>query len=426
MLTSKQLEALNVSDHGRRLGDSGGLFGVVRAKAGAGISVAFSYRYRFEGKLKDMRCGSWPDKSLKEIRADRDHARSLVSQGSDPALLKKLAKHKKAEEQRNLLAEHDEAVSRLTVGELFVRWKRQELTQRKDNGAEIERSFNKDVLPVIGKMAAEEVKRGHVANILDRVVDRGAPIVASHMLGDIRQMFGFAITRNLVETDPTSHLKKADFGGSAKERERTLIDEEIRQLLQKIPLANLLKSTECAIWIMLSTLCRVGEISRAKWEDLNWSEKTWVIPADNAKNARLHTIFLSPFAIEQFRILHAMTGKSVWMYPNTRDTSFVSVKSISKQVNDRQREVPMSNRSTATQTLSLSGGHWTPHDLRRTGATIMGDSGVNPDVIERCLNHVEPSKVRRTYQRQKLTLEQAEAWMLLGEHLTKLTDGSNV
>jgi hypothetical protein len=62
------------------------------------------------------------------------------------------------------------------------------------------------------------------------------------------------------------------------------------------------------------------------------------------------------------------------------DTSFRLTlgcpKSIAKQVKDRVRSEPLSNRTKATGALLLSGGAWTPHDLRRTGATMMGDVSV--------------------------------------------------
>jgi integrase len=112
------------------------------------------------------------------------------------------------------------------------------------------------------------------------------------------------------------------------------------------------------------------------------------------------------------------------MFPSTSVSDHVSVKSISKQINDRQRVQPMKSRSTATNTLSLSGGKWTPHDLRRTGATMMGELGARPDVIERCLNHVEHNRVKRIYQRQQLISEQADAWRVLGEKLASLTSAT--
>jgi hypothetical protein len=58
----------------------------------------------------------------------------------------------------------------------------------------------------------------------------------------------------------------------------------------------------------------------------------------------------------------------------------------------------------------------------------MGDLGVAPDVIEKCLNHTEENKVKRIYQRQKMESEQAQAWRVLGGRLNLLvnTDASNI
>jgi hypothetical protein len=51
----------------------------------------------------------------------------------------------------------------------------------------------------------------------------------------------------------------------------------------------------------------------------------------------------------------------------------------------------------------------------------MGALGGRPDVIDRCLNHVEQNRMVRIYQRQKLEVEQKEAWRVLGERLDLLT-----
>lgn len=81
-----------------------------------------------------------------------------------------------------------------------------------------------------------------------------------------------------------------------------------------------------------------------------------------------------------------------------------------------------------TAALVLPAGKWTPHDLRRTGATMMVALGVLPEVAERCLNHTEENKVKRIYQRHSYENEMREAWRLLGERLELLssTDSANV
>jgi hypothetical protein len=50
----------------------------------------------------------------------------------------------------------------------------------------------------------------------------------------------------------------------------------------------------------------------------------------------------------------------------------------------------------------------------------MAELGVLPDVIERCLNHTEQSKVKRIYQRPQYEAPMREAWQRLGDRLALL------
>ena len=85
----------------------------------------------------------------------------------------------------------------------------------------------------------------------------------------------------------------------------------------------------------------------------------------------------------------------------------------------------MSGRSKQTNSLALAGGKWTPHDLRRTGATLMAELGVLPDVVERCLNHTEQTKMKRIYQRSQYEAAMREAWQKLGTRLSMLNNKSD-
>ncbi len=81
----------------------------------------------------------------------------------------------------------------------------------------------------------------------------------------------------------------------------------------------------------------------------------------------------------------------------------------------------MSKRTKHTKTLILSNGKWTPHDLRRTAATLMTALGILPDIADKCLNHKEPNRMRRTYLLHSYDNEKQAAWNALGERLQLLT-----
>lgn len=432
-LTVKKLESLTPADIGARLSDEHALYGVVKAK-GDGVCVMFRWRYRFGGKLRDYTCGTWPSKSLKEIRDAQESARQLVALGKDPNEDKRIVRLDGKASQAEALAqakariEQAEALSaRITVADLFERWATVELIRRKDGGKEIRRMFAKDVLPIIGDLAVEDIRKGHVTAVTDALLARGVTRMAKMIFSLVRQMFRFAVDRDIIEADPTAAIRKSKIGGKDVERERVLNEDEIRALHRQIPSARLLNTTEAAIWLALATGCRIGELLRAEWRHVHPESGEWFIPGDNSKNGRPHTIYLSNFAARHFEYLSAINGASKWCFPNRDDSDNVCVKTITKQLGDRQRgeEKSMSRRSAHINALTLPGGRWTPHDLRRTAATLMTALGVLPEVAEKCLNHTEESRVKRTYQRYSYETEKREAWHLLGERLELLTRGDD-
>lgn len=425
-LTIKELDSLTEADKGRTLYEDGNIRGEVRENQ-SGITVAFSYRYRFNNKTREIRLGVYPHLSIKEIRDNRKKAADLLSEGKDPALEKKLVKELNRQEQAKQQSQLVADEKRITVNKLFERWEKLDLINRKDGGKEIRRMFEKDVLPLIGKIAVEDVKKAHIINVIDTILSRGVNRMSKLILALMRQMFRFAQDRDIIENDPTSSIRKAKIGGKDTIRDRYLSEVEIAELSAKLPNGNLLKTTECALWIMLSTCCRIGEICKAEWQHLDLNSKTWKIPSENSKNGKPHTIYLSSFASNQFEQLLTLKKSNKWIYPNTDNTDHVCEKSITKQISDRQLaddKKPMSRRSKYCRTLKLTDGKWTPHDLRRTGSTIMGNLGVRPDVIEKCLNHIEQNKMKRTYQHQTLEAEQKQAWNLLGSRLELLTNAT--
>jgi integrase len=330
-------------------------------------------------------------------------------------------------EKATAATEQTRLANRKSVTELFEHWTKVDLVNRKDGGAEVRRMFEKDVLPFLGSIAVIDVKKGHITEVTDAMLARGVNRAAKIAFSLMRQMFRFAVDRDLIEHDPSAGIRKAKIGGKDVERDRVLSDDEICLLSQKATEAGLQVTTEAAIWIALSTCCRIGELLSSKWEHIDFEQRTWLIPGENSKNGKPHTVSLSGFAINQFKRAQNINGNSAWCYPNTDESGPVCSKTVTKQLGDRQRQPEqgaMSRRSAKAQALLLPGGKWTPHDLRRTGATLMTALGVLPEVAERCLNHTEDNKMKRIYQRHSYAVEMASAWKTLGEHLEILTNGS--
>lgn len=433
VITVKELQALTPADDGRRISMGDSIYGTVRAGRDGAVSVYVVWRYRFEGKLRQIPLGTWKDKdglSLKAIRDERDKLVAEVKSGINPIDRRAADKLKVQADQAEAVHQQIERLqlvaakqARLTVRGLFDQWQALELRTRADKGSEAKRAFERDVFPLIGDMAAADVTKAHIQNIVDTMMMRDIVRMTKRVLSDLRQMFGFALDRDLVEADPTARIKKAKIGPDG-ERDRVLSEPELIAFFKKLPASGLVETSQRALLLQLATITRIGEVLGARWEHVDFERRLWTLP--KTKNGESHTIRLSDFALRQLERLQELTGLTEWVFPASRLDGPVCSKTVTKQVADRQRtDQPMSGRTKLIDALALPGGQWRPHDLRRTGASMMADLGVLPDVVERCLNHTEENKMKRIYQRAKYEGPMRDAWRLLGERLELLEKRPN-
>ena len=432
LITVKELQALTERENGQRISMGESLYGVVRTGADGAISLHVVWRYKVGGKVRQTPIGTWKNgsggKSLKELRDKKDELALNLKKGIDPIEAKEADRLKKQADQieakqtqitrLQALAAKD---ARITVRGLFELWQRTDLKKRQDRGSEALRAFEADVFPLIGDVAAADVTKAHIQRIIDNMLTRGVKRMTERVFSDLRQLFGFAMDRDHIDADPTARIKKYKIGGSA-ERDRVLSEAELIELFKRLPVSGLVESSQCALSIQLATITRIGEVLGARWEHVDFERRLWALP--ETKNGKRHTVHLNDLALSQFEALRQHTGMTEWVFPASRLNGPVCPKTVTKQVADRQRGdgKPMSGRSKQTDSLALAGGQWRPHDLRRTGATLMAELGVLPEVIERCLNHTEQTKVKRIYQRAQYEAPMRDAWQRLGDRLALLAD----
>lgn len=442
VLTDKAVKAyVSTGDASKALHDGGGLY-LRKRDAGAywylRLTDPASGAQQWHRMFPDDPAGYYPHKGLADARDEADKLWRTRSEGHDPrAVRQELIAAKSARAREAAEAER----RRVSLKDLFDHWARVELAPhvrsdgkrsgRKDGGDYIRQQFERRIFGTLGTVAAADVRKADVLAVLDEVTAAGKLRTANVLLAAMKQMFRFALAREIVERNPLDTITKRDAGGSETERERTLTTDEIKALAAALPGARMNARSVAAIWLILSTGARIGETVNAEWSNIDLDAGTWHLP--ETKNGRDHTIHLSKFAAAQFTALAALKecdkdGKPLpWVFPNTAGTGPVCIKSFGKQLADRQRppERRLQHRSKNTQSLTLPGGRWTAHDLRRTAATLMADLGISGDVIDECLNHVIESRVRRTYVRNRRPAEQARAFNALGARLTALMTGES-
>jgi integrase len=450
MLSNHELERLNESDVGRRLTDAAGLTGWVRIEPRPirRVVVDFAVKVGEPGRQRELRIGTWPDRTLAEIRLNAERVRSNEESGvpaapmaaaralaqspaqsvtsvpakPTPAWLAARAENRDpATLSPGPLFEAAAAPVRTrtqpTVADVVDQWLRDALARRKDAGESVRRSMNKDVVPILGAVPANAVRRGQVVAVLERIVERGSARQAGCVLADLRQMFRWAVQSGHVDADPTATLRKADFGGTPQARRRRLSDQEVAELASQMRAARLARHIRHAIWLMLATGVRIGEIAHARWADIDLAARTWTIPPEYSHSGRAHVVPLSEFAIRHLTPPGEPRRSDTWVFPGRYASEPLSPKALGKQIRDRQRGSHIRGRASGTTTLLLAGGAWTPLDLRRTAAALLAELGTRPDVIGACLDHSVRGEAQRAYHRLPTLDERRDALQRLGERL---------
>lgn len=120
-----------------------------------------------------------------------------------------------------------------------------------------------------------------------------------------------------------------------------------------------------AMLLMLLTLARREEVAAARWQEFDLGAGAWSIPAERAKNGQPHVVTLPRQAL----LLLAELGPG-----EPDDLVFASAAGS-----------PMDNWDRETKAIQAASGTtgWHRHDLRRTGATMLGEMGELPASLKR-------------------------------------------
>jgi len=344
--------------------DGGGLTFTLSAKG----TAAWILRYRFGRKPRELTLGRYPDITLAKARELATGERAKIQQGADPAREKQQAKHAAAIAKtfRELALDYMEKV--------FPRLAENTVKQR---GQQI----RKLVLPKLGHLAARDVTTADLVALVEGVGKRSAN-VAELVLTAVSEIFKHGLARHVVTGNPCAGISvSAICGARVPKRPRLkLTEEELRVILPALPTIG--EPNALAAKILLVTCARIGELARARWDDVDLDRAEWHIPDANSKTGRGFTVPLPDCAVEWFEALRPFACGSPFVLPARQE---------------RRREhfgdVPFEQRSLNAQLHKLCDRlgdkvrRFTPHDLRSTARSHLAALGVNIIVAERCLNH---------------------------------------
>jgi integrase len=393
-LTKAALDNLKPGARRREVpdGHTRGLYLVLQTTGAASWAV----RYRVAGRNRKLTLGPYPQI---ELKAARDMARKALAQiaaGSDPAADKQI---KKAAAR----ASADDLVE--TAVEQFIRRHVKPLKSAR----EAERLLRREVLAPWKTRRLAEITRRDVHKLIDGVLDRPAPILANRVRTHLKRFFAWAVERGLVQSSPVDSVRTPT---TETPRDRVLDDDELRALWTETEALG--SPFGPALQLLILTGQRLGEVAGMRWDELDTAARLWSLPKERVKNARSHTVPLSPQALAIIEGMPRIENCPYVFTANDR-TAVSGFSKIKRRLDSR---------------LPANMAPWRLHDIRRSTATGLARIGTDVAIIERVLNHAGGvfRGVVGTYQRHGFDDERRVALERWGRHVETLAagEGSNV
>ena len=391
-LTDTRLRALKRSQEVGRYTDGNGL--VIDVKPSG--ALLWRYRYRIGGKENLYAIGAYPEVSLRDARDERDEARKLVRKGIHPA------HQRKAEILRQQYANANtfKSVAEEWLAGKKPDWNARTYRQRKN-------LLESDVFPHIGSLPIEQVTPVHGHSVIKRISKRAPQmaVIARQCFGGI---FRLAIVTQRAHTDLSYALRDSVTVKPTKHK-RPLRSHEIPKFFKCLDEYAGYYPTKVGIQLMWWTLARPTEVIAAKWEEFDLENAIWTIPEERMKMRQPHSLPLPAQAVDALISLQRITGHFDHILPN-RSTP--------------RRHAAHSIFVKAFYALGYE-GKLTPHGIRVTGRTILGEQGHPKDVLERQLAHIDAKHIRAYDQGDRLETrrEVMQGW---ADYLDGLRADANV
>ncbi|MFC0687585.1 tyrosine-type recombinase/integrase [Novosphingobium clariflavum] len=398
-LSETKVRGAKATGKAYKLSDGEQLYMHVSAVGGRVWRMNYQFGRNAQGKpaQKTLTIGIYPAISLKDARAARDVAKTMLAKGIEP---------KPTDLFERGAAPAD---TRPTFEDVGKAWHALQAKQwSKVHTKDVLESLENDVFPALGKTPIADIEAPAVLALLEKIVDRGAVETAHRVRQRISGIFVYGIAKNLATKDPAASLAVALPKKKKAKRQPAITDlHALRQMLVDCDAERCRAQTKLAMRFLALTAVRSNEINGARWyefEDLDGAEPLWRIPAHRMKGDLErkedeegdHLVPLAPQAVDVLRAMKPLTGDLELVFPS-----------------DRHAHRQMSENTL--RALLIRAGYYqrhVPHGFRSAFSTIMnercervwrsaGHKTASPDraIIDLMLAHVPENDVEGAYNR---------------------------
>lgn len=376
----EKLSALQVEKQKRPglYGDGGGLWLQVTDSKSGKPTKAWVFRYMLQGRARKMGLGAVHTVPLKLARERAADLRLKVHDGIDPLAEREalaaagLARAAKPTKTFQWCAEQ-------YIAGQEAEWKNSKHRQQWRN------TLTTYVYPVLGALPVSSIDTELVLQVIEPIWAEKRD-TAGRIRGRIETVLNWARARGYRDGDNPArfdgHLKET-LPKRSKTRGRkhhaALPYDEVPAFMAELRTSDFISAK--ALELTILTALRTSEVTCARPEEIDFTKKTWAVPAERMKAGKEHVVPLSDRAIE---ILQSLDRSGSFLFPGQRTSN---------------KDKPLSNMAMLTYCQSLRPGI-TVHGFRSSFRDWAGDRTSYPhDLIETALAHAIKDKTEAAYRR---------------------------
>jgi len=392
-LTDTQLRGIKPKDKAYQLSDGLGLALHVTTKG----QKWWRFRYTFNGKAKMISLGTYPEVSLSSARKKLLDVREMVASGIDPSSERKA--EKEAKQIEDAKSEHTFKY----VADLYLQQKENTPIKGRlpndDYMKRLFRAFERDVYPSIGKIPITDVTDEQIEEVIEKIKTRGAIETASRIFAQINAVFTFGIKnkdkqrRRYCHNNPCTLL---DLNFEYTPKSYPIIENptEIGHLLNAIDNYTGDYLTRMALKLAPHVAVRPANLRFIQWNEIDFENNLWKIPASKMKTNQDHLVPLSTHAVEILKEVHELTADAKYIFHSPRT-----------------KTSPMSDATllNALRRMGYSNDTIVVHSFRGMFSTICNERQfARSEVIEIQLAHSIGNKVSQAYNRAQYLNERIQ------------------
>ncbi|MPW37636.1 site-specific integrase [Vibrio sp. B1Z05] len=359
-LTDSKLRSLlkgHDSKSPKKISDRNGLAALWRSSG----KVSFIYRYRYNQKAQTATLGEYTGRaggmSLAEARAKAGECRAWLDEGRNP--------------RSEIVLNKTSIREAVTVRGALNYWIDDFARDKRSNADKHLAQFEKHIFPFIGDLPCEEVPTRAWVKVFDDIKKgthhRPAPVAAGYIFGNAKQALIYCRKRHFCTSHALDDLTITDAGEKQQKKDRFLSMSEIREAYAWCESDKGNWYYRQLVKLLICFGARTQEVRLSKVDEWDLERMVWTCPKAHSKNGSEIVRPIPESLKEYLASLLSQTSNEYLL--------------------GELKHAPAVSSAGALIPKKLGHDEWRLHDLRRTLATHLNDSGIEPHIIEQLLGH---------------------------------------